>query len=142
MRTLIISFSIFTAIFMLACSGSKRTTNTQLNPNGDTELALLMRAMYDDGESMKKDILAGKMPKGHVDISRLRIAEATEPDKLTSPEYQAYAQAYEAIYAQLNKTSETEQRVELYKSLVGSCTSCHKALCPGPLVRIEKLELE
>ncbi|MEZ4951026.1 MAG: hypothetical protein R2784_16820 [Saprospiraceae bacterium] len=82
----------------------------QLNPNGDSELALLMRDMFDDGMKMKEMIKNGEHPEVSVDFQKILTANATEPEKETaSPEYKAFAQTYiqtmEAMKKPVRKTA-------------------------------------
>ena len=111
-----------------------------LNPNGDSELALLMRSMYDDGMEMKLALKAGDAPQSHIDISKLYSSEPTVTGKASTPEYLAFALAYEAAFKSLGEAQE-DQKAEAYKTLVNSCIACHKSVCPGPIVRIEKMKL-
>jgi hypothetical protein len=124
-------------LFSMACNQDK-TSSTPLNPNGDSELAILMRAMAEDGERMKEHILSGKMPSPKADYDKLLTAEATEPDKMTTPEYEAFAQSYIQIMEAMEK-GEKENADMLYKNMVDVCMNCHRAVCPGPMVRIKKL---
>ena len=111
-----------------------------LNPNGDSELALLMRSMYDDGMAMKLAIKNGDAPKSHIDISELYTSEPTVTGKSDTPEYKAFALAYEAAFKDLGEANE-DQKTQAYRTLVNSCITCHKTVCPGPIVRIEKMKL-
>ena len=51
---------------MLACtdynSPEKREVPAVINPNGDSELALLMRDMFEDGMRLKEQIAKGEQP--------------------------------------------------------------------------------
>ena len=111
-----------------------------LNPNGDSELALLMRSMYDDGMEMKLALKNGDTPQSHIDIAKLYTSEPTVTGKADTPEYQAFALAYEAAHKGLEEAQE-DQKTQAYKTLVNSCIACHKSVCPGPIVRIEKMKL-
>lgn len=126
---------IFWACLIISCQQSQKKP---LNPNGDSELALLMRAMYEDGEKMKEHLESGKIPKPSTDVEALLTAEATEPDKVATQEYKAFAESYIAITASL-KEADAESAPELYKNMVDMCMTCHQSMCPGPMVRIKKL---
>ncbi len=121
-------------------ASSNENTVKPLNPNGDSELALLMRSMYDDGMAMKLAIKNGDAPLSHIDISKLYTSEPTVTGKADTPEYQAFALAYEAAFKGLGQAQE-DQKAQAYKTLVNSCIACHKSVCPGPIVRIEKMKL-
>ncbi len=109
-----------------------------INPNGDSELALLMRAMFDDGMRMKAQIKKGEKPKAQIDFEKIFTAEATEPDKVATEEFHAFATSYvESMKALEN--AEPEEADGIYRGMVESCMNCHKAFCPGPTMRIKKM---
>lgn len=127
--------------FGVSCSdeniGSKMPK--PLNPNGDSELALLMRAMYDEAEQIKQQINSGDSITLSLDHEKILTAHATEPDKAASPEYKAFAKTYLQAVKSLT-TASPSQRINVYDNLVSNCISCHKALCPGPIIKIKKLQ--
>lgn len=135
-NTVLKSVLFFSLLLSIACN--QRNSSAPLNPNGDSELALLMRAMAEDGERMKEHILSGKMPKPTADYEKLLTAEATEPEKMTTPEYEAFAQSYIQIMEAMNR-GQKEHADLLYKNMVDVCINCHRAVCPGPVTRIKKL---
>lgn len=109
-----------------------------VNPNGDSELALLMRAMYDDAAQMKAAIERGEQPKPAIDHTRMLTAGATEPEKAASDTYRNWAQAYlQTVQALQN--GDRELAPQLFDNLVGNCMGCHSDLCPGPRMRIQHL---
>ena len=67
-------FLIFTVFFLMECSNSEKKTDDKakktpsecatkpLNPNGDSELALLMRDMMASSQSLKEKIKQGNLP--------------------------------------------------------------------------------
>jgi len=129
-------FLLFAKIFLvlIACQDNKVKP---LNPNGDTELAILMREMYDEAEKIKNDIAAGKEVKFNLKHHEILTAESTMPEKAASPEYKSYAEIYlNAIEQMKNKPVDPEAA---FQNMVASCTACHQSLCPGPLVKIKKL---
>jgi hypothetical protein len=131
------------ALYALSCSANAandeaHAAKAALNPNGDSELALLMRAMFDDAAQMKAAIERGEQPKPSIDHTKLLTASATEPEKAASPEYHSWAQAYLQMIEAL-QNGETALAPQLYESMVDNCMGCHTALCPGPKVRIRKL---
>ncbi len=112
--------------------------NWSVNPNGDSELALLMRDMFDEGMLIKQQIKEGKKPKLISSFETIHSAQATEPEKAASAEYKAYADSYLASLNALKSTS-LEDSPQAYNGMVQSCMACHSALCPGPKVKIKKL---
>ena len=111
-----------------------------LNPNGDSELALLMRAMFDEAEQIKNQVINGEKVTTKLDHEKILSAHATEPEKANSPEFKAWAGAYLKNVERL-KGANPENAETIFSELVSSCLSCHKALCPGPAVRIKKLKI-
>ncbi len=111
-----------------------------INPNGDSELALLMREMHTDGMKTKKQLVAGKKPEISVKYEKLFTAKATEPAKVATPEYTAYATIYETAVKNFLERRGNDQ-VESYTIMVDACMNCHQQICPGPMVKIKKLYL-
>ena len=136
---ILISFSI------LSCSSfngeEKCSQPAPLNPNGDSELALLMREMFDDAMRMKTQIKNGGKPDVLKKFTEIHTAQPTEEGKTDIPEFKVYAQSYlQTIQAMQN--ADAEHAPELFHNVVESCMNCHRAMCPGPMVKIKKLYLE
>ena len=111
-----------------------------INPNGDSELALLMRAMFDEGMTTKEEILAGNPVKFNVAYEKIHSAKPTEAGKNESTEYILFAKAYEASVKRL-RNADDASRPQAYQTMVETCMNCHKSVCPGPMVRIKKMYL-
>jgi len=136
-RFLLLSAVILLQLGSISCSNSGAKP---LNPNGDSELALLMREMHDDGMRTKKQLLEGKTPSIKVAYEKLTTAKATEPEKAASPEYAAYATIYETAVQNFLERRGNEQ-IESYTTMVNACMNCHQQICPGPMVKIKKMYL-
>lgn len=136
-RILLFVIVCVTQLCFVSCSNGKQKS---LNPNGDSELALLMRQMYEDGMNTKQQLLDGKPPVINVKYHQLHTAKATEPEKVASPNYAAFANAYEASVKSFLESDETN-RAATYHSMVDACMNCHQTICPGPTVRIKHLFL-
>lgn len=120
-----------------ACSN---TEAKPLNPNGDSELALVMRHMHDNGMEVKQQLLKGEKPELKYECSKLYTAKATEPEKVASPVYEGYANAFETSV----KTFEQEfnaDKIGTYQNMVDACMNCHREVCPGPMRKIQKMYL-
>ena len=117
------------------------STQWAKNPNGDSELALLMREMFDHGMRMKKAIKAGEPIKVERSFEEILTASATQPEKAASPEFKAFAQSYINIMQRMEEGSD-EEATMLYESMVANCMACHTAFCPGPKMRIKHLKLD
>ncbi len=148
-------FSLFAGIALLAYLGActsepesegrikpdlskVKIVKAPINPNGDSELALLMRAMYEEAERMKAAIERGEQPEITLDYEAILTAEATEPEKAASATYKVHAQSYLQTLKAL-KNADVAQAQQLFGDMVDSCMGCHSALCPGPKARIKKL---
>lgn len=129
--------SLLLSTILLSC-GADESAPPPVNPNGDSELAILMRAMADEAEQIKAQIANGEAVTLSVAHPEILTAEATEPEKAASAPYQAFASSYLETITYL-KTSTPENVQRSYDAMVNGCITCHQALCPGPLVRIEKL---
>src|SRR5690606_20397318 len=105
-----------------------------------SELALLMRDMYNEGMKVKTKIKNGEMPELLLEFEKIHTAKATEPEKAASAEYKAYAISYIQAVEALKK-AEADQVDKSYTNMVDACMSLHRALCPGPMVRIKKMYL-
>lgn len=131
-------------LFLFGCETEPGETDVlqkqetaSLNPNGDSELALLMRAMADEFTAVKKVIEEG----GEIgDISDFNSIYTAIPTKESMKEngFQAFAQAFLFSVDEL-KNSEPAQRSEAYKGVVNACMNCHEVSCHGPMRRIEKM---
>ena len=145
-------FPLFTAI--IACGNpnatdpkeAKEQQSTQtsgLNPNGDSELALLMRQMTDfmrqSLDSLQKEAPVPKVPQ---DLQRLTTAEATEGMIQDRNHFNGFA----SLWLNEAKILDTAQSIHgqraAYQSLQQSCLSCHSQYCQGPIPMIEGLNLK
>lgn len=143
MRTIFIS--LFCIGFILACGSeetnkSQRTSSSVFSPNEDSELALLMRFMFDDMDRVRSELKAGKHPIITFPAKELFSAEPTDENQVSSDHYHLLGQAFLAAVNQFQQ-SDYSQLSEHYEVLVESCMSCHQHSCPGPMRRIRNLYL-
>lgn len=141
MKKLLFTLAFACIILVIGCNTneSKKTAKRAINPNGDSELALMMRKMFDEAYQIKEEVLDGKKVSTVLDHESILTAHATEPEKAASPEYKAFASTYLNAVTALNNANPDNVQ-ERYDALVSNCKSCHAALCPGPLVKIKRLE--
>ena len=125
-------------MILLALTISCSNKPGSLNPNGDSELALLMREMYKDGMKTKQQLLDGKQPEVHVKYKQIHTAKATESLNITPTDFKSFAVAYEAAVDTFI-ASPSSNKVGAYQSMVNACMNCHKIVCPGPRVKIKHL---
>jgi hypothetical protein len=111
----------------------------KVNPNGDSELALLMRKMYVDADSLKQVIANndGTISNEFIEeLEHVHSAIPTDPNVKT-PEFKAFNELL--IQQAKNLQLTTENRVEGFNQLVNRCLDCHNSFCPGPMKKIKKL---
>lgn len=146
-------FSLIIVALIWSCNeavdeGSK-ANNTESTENGMTvingversELALLMRKMYDEMKLVKDSIDRGQIVKTDFleEFERIQTAHATEPEKIDDT-YQAMAGAFLDNYALFEQTSENQ--AEAFNIMLQNCLVCHQQKCPGPVKAINKLKIK
>lgn len=140
MRSTLIFTLIGALIMLLSCVGGDNSGVAPINPNGDSELALLMRKMYDDAMTMKSEIEEGSKPEIGDTYQTMLTADATEPEKVATQAYRSFTDAYHKSLESLQEANLGEVSNE-FNVMVQNCMNCHQAMCPGPMVKIEKLYL-
>ncbi len=117
-------------------------TDSTLYPNGGSELAVLMREMYDDMDSIKKLVLQGELP---TDLREkfAYLHNATPTDNNTKHEnYPDMAKAFMDNLNRFYEEKDKEKRIKLYTIVVQTCISCHQTHCTGVVKKIKKLEIQ
>ena len=138
----------FLASLFFACSVDKNeqkvscTTTSAINPNGDSELALLMRQLRLNTDSLKQLI---ETKKGNIsneyiaELERAHTAIPTDPNVKT-PEFTAYNNII-INQAKAVQAASDENRIKEFNKLINSCVNCHLRFCPGPIMAIQKLNI-
>jgi hypothetical protein len=142
----ILVVAVVAVVVLFSCNGddekkaadSVAACKPGLNPNGDSELALLMRELAAFTDSVKQDILNNREPRPQpVNLSTILTAKKTD-EQIDKSVYDPLARAYIAN-VEFFYTSKPEDRVENYNIMVSTCISCHENFCGGPIKRIQKL---
>ncbi|HEX8515203.1 MAG TPA: hypothetical protein VF868_03315 [Bacteroidia bacterium] len=112
-----------------------------LNPNGDSELAMLMREMMSSASTLKEMIKQGTLPKEFPEeFLKIHTAQPTDSETKKAS-FEGFADNYisnlQALY-----NSPKEDLKRNYNAVVNACASCHSQHCPGPLKAINKLKIE
>ena len=113
------------------------TTNLPLNPNGDSELALLMRKMENHWKETKKSLEAGEETIEIPDFSALLTATPTD-ESMSIDELHGFATSYLNQVKALKNAKGEEQKMA-YNNIINGCIMCHENSCSGPIPRIQKL---
>jgi hypothetical protein len=106
------------------------------NPNGDSELAVLMRQFVDDLRDARTLAEAGQpVKKLYPTHRKMRCAWPTKPDERNT-NYDLRAQSYlAAVRAFDQKPGKTT-----YNEIVNGCIHCHSQSCGGPLDFIDGMK--
>lgn len=137
----ILTFILFLVGFMLnSCNtaSNEKDCAKPLNPNGDSELALLMRDMAKHLETesvrLKNGEIQGDYP---FSFEKIRNAKPSDP-KSISGNFDEFAMMYLAALKDYHKSNAGRSAITTYNNLVKSCVNCHQNECPGPIKKIEK----
>ena len=110
---------------------------SDINSNGASELAALMREMKADLEKARTLIAEGKpVPAMHARHRKMRCAWPTSLDDRT-PTFEQSA----ITYLSLVKALDEKPSVNSLNGVVSGCLACHATACPGPIPVIEKLKM-
>lgn len=112
---------------------------SDLNPNGASELAALMRTMQADLTAARPVLLDGGaiaplLPR----YRKMRCAWPTDPVDRNAL-FDGLAQAYLINVENLDRR--TPDALTAFDNVLGACHTCHDNSCPGPLVVIDKLRI-
>tara|TARA_B100001115_G_scaffold173085_1_gene156885 strand:+ start:1772 stop:2260 length:489 start_codon:yes stop_codon:yes gene_type:complete len=112
----------------------------ELEMNEPSELALLMRSMYDRNLALKKQIMDGDIPESFPeDFLNIHTAKANENLNET---FDALAKEYIKNMEAITKAENREEGIQAYNNMVGTCASCHTIYCQGPLPKIRKMRIQ
>lgn len=108
------------------------------NPNGDSELAHLMRQCVDDLFGARAALQAGRPVEALFERHRkLRCAWSTTPDQRNET-FDGMAQGY----LMQVRAFDAAPSVTTYDNVVRACVACHSVSCPGPIDMITGLLCE
>ncbi len=106
------------------------------NPNGDSELSVLMRQFVDDLREARVLLEAGQPVKPLFPVHRkMRCAWPTRPDE-RSPRFDSLA----VNYLYLVRAYDAAPGRDTYNGVIQGCISCHAASCGGPLDFIDGMK--
>ena len=111
-----------------------------VNPNGDSELALVMRNLHFEADKVREKLANNE----EADLTTLRAltiqlttAEPTDSNVLDAD----YYMLSDMILKELNDIPESQDQVVEFNSMVSACVTCHRNTCPGPIDKINKLKI-
>lgn len=102
-----------------------------------SELALLMRQMFDELNTTKEYIVTGKGDSIHLsDFFNIHSAKATDP----TVRDQQFKGMSDALLQHVKKL-EQQPGIETFNATIDVCLTCHQSYCPGPMRKIKKLTI-
>ncbi len=139
-----ITLPLLLSIVLFSCSEQPTQSKRSINPNGDpttssgqdSELALLMRDMFDESDSLKQLVLAGQQLTGLRRFKEIHSAIPTDSE-VTGPVFEAFAKNYIESIKALEESDSL--KVFNFNNMVDQCVNCHTEFCPGPKKRIKQL---
>lgn len=107
-----------------------------------SELASLMRSMYDRNLELGKQIEAGNIPESFPeDFYTIHSAEAT-PGMLHDTVFFKNMAAQYLVNMKKITEAETKNEAKIaYNEMIMTCAGCHQVYCQGPLPTIRKMKL-
>jgi hypothetical protein len=119
---------------LASCSNS-----TIMDPNNTKPMALMMRQMVINADSMKQRIMRNEVLDSlQFPFIKFYLVEPTDPNVL-EPNFFEKSRLHQAAYLELFK--HPKEQIKYYNLMIASCVSCHKDYCSGPLKRINKLPI-
>jgi hypothetical protein len=157
MKQLIISLCLFMFVGALvqSCDNASKKEDTAENsqaaqdsldacapikdPNNPKPMALMMRQMAANADSMKAKINRGEtLDSLQYPFIRFYAVEPTDP-KVLEANFFDKARLFQAAYKEVFQHP-TEQK-KYYNLMIQACVNCHQNYCSGPLKRIRKLPI-
>lgn len=141
--TIIFAIGLLLITIISSCSKTPQKENTEnkkapLNPNGDSELAIVMRTMMESGKTMKKEIETGvtisKYPESIKTITTAKPTDGMIEDRNV---FNGLANYYVATLDSVYLTGADTKKQ--FNHMVKSCVDCHENYCHGPIPAIKQL---
>ena len=133
-----------------SCQETKEKIPKPLNPNGDSELALLMRELqtntsiikneiekvnFNPSEKSNNEYFAKLIESRH----KLTKAEPSDKNLKSTNTYSNFVKMYNySVSNFLNNNIKTNN----YNNMINNCISCHQQFCLGTISTINKLKIK
>lgn len=112
---------------------------SDINPNGASELAVLMRAMQSDLRASREALLGG--PPAPAMLARHARIRCAWPTDLADRDEAIEAFAIHYLTAvERREAADADPRVA-HERVIDACLACHAEKCQGPMQAIESLRL-
>ena len=117
-----------------------KIASDDLNPNGDSELAILMRAMTIATEKNTALLRENKETENYSDTLNTILTAKPSDLGLDKDIFDGFAKTYLAAISDFN-SADVANKIKAHNVIVQNCKSCHEQFCRGPLKRIAKMEI-
>jgi hypothetical protein len=133
------SFTIIVlCILFLSCSNeSKNISQTKIiiDPNPTSEMAMLMRNMTNQLDSLKNNFENNLNTENALLNFDLINTKITTDRSFDQPHIKPMSEAFDYSVKVFNRSPIKKN----YNAIVNNCVNCHQLSCQGPLVKIHKL---
>lgn len=130
------------ALVFSACHSEETAVERQseLVMAEESELALLMRQLTEETDSIRSAVLRGE---GHPLWSRIKDLHTAVPTDATSsgPVFDGFASAFIAAVDEMEAANDS-LKSEYFNGVINRCMDCHQEFCPGPMKRIRKFYVQ
>lgn len=147
---LLLAVLLFVSVCFWQCSAEQKAETTQNEdmkkdltryPNEDSELALLMRGMYEDTEKIQKALKEKRLPEDFREkFKKLHTAQATKPE-VKDAAFEGMGNHFLDKMNAVYEAKTQESQIQAFNLMLNACVSCHQVVCPGPIKRIKKLTI-
>lgn len=140
MKKIIVSvvFIALVGILSYSCGKAVDEKKKSVNPNGDSELAIVMRTMMQSGKTMKNEIENHLAISPYpVEIKTITTAKPTDGMIADRDIFNALANYHMATLDSVYIPN-TDPVVQ-FNHVVKSCVDCHSNYCQGPIPAIKQL---
>lgn len=128
---------LFGAGLLITCGEGQKEVQESVVMYKESELARLMRDMWEENMKVRESLLAGEMKvELSVNYHELKTAKPTDSSDLT-PLFYSMSDHYAGLAGQFNRAP-AEIKVKRFNAVVDGCVDCHKNFCIGPLQKIRK----
>ena len=145
MKKLAALLACFSFLYIVSCSSEKPTEpklqESTINPNGDSELAIVMRHLHFEANRVKAQLESGEMVELDSLTTLIRLVETAEPTDghVRDDEFMAFSNL---LNKEMDKMHTDSNKVVEFNNIVSTCVSCHRNTCPGPIPKIKKLRIK
>lgn len=150
-------FFISAALFLFACGSNKEEDKKAekdssatcakpseiSNPNGMSEMSLIMEEWYSELKKVNEELKQGKKAEAirSFDFEKVKTAKTSKQD-VHGDVFNGFVDAFAVNYNSIQSAATLEDQIKQFNLTITACVNCHEQHCHGPLVRINKLRIK